>query len=327
MKGELNMKKRIAYIGLSYPLFYDYQNQVPLSRNDQMDSPNSIIESPLGLMIFFDEIWFVCESICPYNMRELPYVKFVDQIFPDFYFEGAELQINNFECGNSINNFDFGLWRNKYELMDFGRLDNHTRGIQIGNIMRSGNCANIDNLVFDLNVVEGLRSIKSDVSIEFVSNSIYSYSDKFEADENYKYAEKMIITRIPNFLSIYGPYHESIDELRNSSYLQDYRKWIIADHENIKKKDIEELTAEVTNTIEEKKNNLFKKEIDNNIYRFSLSTSKLILGTVAEYFLPPAAIAGPIYEFAKGSFNFAKAKSNRWQGFILDADEIGKKYI
>ena len=42
------MKKRTAYIGISYPLLYDYRYQADKSPNDLLDSPNPIIESPLG---------------------------------------------------------------------------------------------------------------------------------------------------------------------------------------------------------------------------------------------------------------------------------------
>ena len=51
------MKRRIAYIGLSYPLLYDYKNQAEMTENDVTDSPNPIIESPLGLMILYDELF------------------------------------------------------------------------------------------------------------------------------------------------------------------------------------------------------------------------------------------------------------------------------
>ena len=57
------MKKRTAYIGISYPLLYDYKHQAGRSSNDMRDSPNPIIESPLGLMIFYDEIIFLCRSV------------------------------------------------------------------------------------------------------------------------------------------------------------------------------------------------------------------------------------------------------------------------
>lgn len=42
-------------------------------------------------MILYDELWFLCESLCPFNMRKLPYIKYVDKLYPDLYYEGAEL--------------------------------------------------------------------------------------------------------------------------------------------------------------------------------------------------------------------------------------------
>ena len=84
------MSKRIAYIGISYPLLYDYWHPADKSSNDLIDSPNPIIESPLGLMIFYDEIVFLCRSVCPNNMRNLPYVKFVDELYSNFSFEDIE---------------------------------------------------------------------------------------------------------------------------------------------------------------------------------------------------------------------------------------------
>ena len=92
------MRKRTAYIGISYPLLYDYEHQANKGPNDLSDSPNPIIESPLGLMIFYDEILFLCKSVCPNNMRNLPYVKFVDELYPDFYFEGI------LECADEMEN-------------------------------------------------------------------------------------------------------------------------------------------------------------------------------------------------------------------------------
>ena len=95
------MKKRTAYIGISYPLLYDYRYQADKSPNDLLDSPNPIIESPLGLMIFYDEILFLCRSVCPNNMRNLPYVRFVDELFPDFCFKDL------LECADEMRDIIF----------------------------------------------------------------------------------------------------------------------------------------------------------------------------------------------------------------------------
>lgn len=144
------MKKRIAYIGLSYPLFYDYRNQAPLSENDTWDSPNPIIESPLGLMILYDELWFLCESLCPSNMRGLSYIKYVDKIYPDLYYEGADLFRQKADLKLNYRGLSYEDTLNRMNLnKDFGSLDNHSHGIKIGDIIKSGN-ADENNLKFDI---------------------------------------------------------------------------------------------------------------------------------------------------------------------------------
>jgi hypothetical protein len=70
---------RIAFIGLSGPLFYDYRNPARKAPSDLESSPNPVLDSPFGLLLLFDEIWFLCRSLCPDNMRDLPYVKFLDE--------------------------------------------------------------------------------------------------------------------------------------------------------------------------------------------------------------------------------------------------------
>jgi len=73
------MEKRIAYVGLSTPVFYDYKYPAPQSKADTRSSPNPILDSPYRLLLLYDEIWFLTRSLCPNNMRTLSYVKFLDE--------------------------------------------------------------------------------------------------------------------------------------------------------------------------------------------------------------------------------------------------------
>ena len=70
---------RRAYIGLSSPIFYDFGNPAEQAYEDQYTSPNPILDGPLGLLLFFDELWFFTRALCPQNMRKVPYVRFVDE--------------------------------------------------------------------------------------------------------------------------------------------------------------------------------------------------------------------------------------------------------
>ena len=70
---------RHAYVGLSGPLLYDYEVQAERGPADLVSSPNPILDSPFGLLLLYDDIWFLTRSLCPQNMRELPYVHFLDE--------------------------------------------------------------------------------------------------------------------------------------------------------------------------------------------------------------------------------------------------------
>src|SRR5260370_15334750 len=76
--GEDNLM-RTDFVGLSTPLFYDYRHPASRAPSDLYSSPNPILDSPFGLMLLYDEIWFLCRSLCPENMRESPHVRFLDE--------------------------------------------------------------------------------------------------------------------------------------------------------------------------------------------------------------------------------------------------------
>ena len=69
---------RIAFVGTSSPLCY--AEQITDSNGPSAKEEISpILESPLGLMLMFDEIWFLSRALCPRNMQELGYVRFLDE--------------------------------------------------------------------------------------------------------------------------------------------------------------------------------------------------------------------------------------------------------
>lgn len=49
---------RIGLVGLSSPLFYDYGISAGRAPSDLYDSPNPVLDSPFGLMLLYDELWF-----------------------------------------------------------------------------------------------------------------------------------------------------------------------------------------------------------------------------------------------------------------------------
>ena len=66
-------KKRVAYIGLSYPIMYDDDRIWAAWRGGPPLPPHPILDNPFGLMVLYDELWFLTEEICPINMKTSVY--------------------------------------------------------------------------------------------------------------------------------------------------------------------------------------------------------------------------------------------------------------
>lgn len=314
--------KRIAYIGLSYPLLYDYENRFELTQNDLEDDPNPIIESPLGLMILYDELWFLCESICPYNMRKLPYVKFVDRMFKDFYFEGAKIFMDSDIIEVDYNKeMDYDTILKRMNLVGKKGFDTHTHVLKLGNIEMYAN-SNVSNLNFDIYVFNALKEMTSE-SIEFVSNSKYRLNEGYDFGKDTEAIEKIIIPSIPNYLGVNGPYHKCMEELRENKYLADFRKWIIQNHNNIQKSEINEISKDINNSIEQAKNSVFKKYLDDNDkYSFFTSTAQTLFTTAVGIPSVGISIISAISNIALKAGKICNVKNDRWQGFVVDAQNI-----
>ena len=315
------MKKRTAYIGISYPLLYDYRYQADKSPNDLLDSPNPIIESPLGLMIFYDEILCLCRSVCPNNMRNLPYVRFVDELFPDFCFKDL------LECADEMRDIIFVDNDLSYEdiksalNVGWDGIDQHTHGLKIGDI-RTAASPNHNGFLLDLYVFQALQELY-DQDIELVTNSKYNLGAFNNNSVKAEFIEKIIIPGIPNYIGTSGPYHECMEELRENKYLKDFRHWVIENHNNIQKAEITEMCDTVEKSINETKETLFKKYLENNSeYSFFKSTATTLIKTTAGLLYSPISVIDAFAGNIIAGKRALSAKSVRWQGFVTDSRKI-----
>ncbi len=315
------MKKRIAYIGLSYPLLYDYHNCATKCKNDMSSSPNPIIDSPLGLMILYDELWFLCKSLCPNNMRSLPYVKFVDEIFPDISFNNFDDFKNTVTLDNKYSTISgYSDMCHKMNI-DYRGVDGHTHGLKICDITTSAN-GGFDNYIFDLYVLTILQNIAEN-EVEMISNSKYKIKSNEMDNTQSELTETIIIKNIPNYLSVHGPYHECIEELRENKYLQDFRKWIITNHSNIQKNEIKDVCCYVEHNIQETKNSVFKKYLESNDnFSCFISTGKTLISTIGGLFIPAISFGDAFYGIKTNVKKSLEVNAKRWQGFVINAQEI-----
>jgi hypothetical protein len=327
--------KRIAYIGLSSPLFYDYGTPGERSPADQSSSPNPILDSPFGTLLLFDEIWFLSRSLCPQNMREVSYVKFLDETI-DLEFlvdiDTAEL-IQKLDTETALmkryDNLRKGFDLYSETVQNVGvrwdaAADNHTHSLSIGPILRSGNSMNPENIIFDIEVANRLnRGFKGNV--EYISNSFgQRWLDQSPTPTaQAKLTELLLINGIPNYLSRFGPYHECIEEVRENKFLSDFRKWMTKTELKYDEKELWEIKKEIESVLEKAQRELFLKHLDPDTH-FN-SVGKLVGGTLLDVILPYSSTALSLIEEIK---NLDTVSKIRWQGFIVSAKEsIGAKSL
>lgn len=346
---------RIAYIGLSAPFCYDYLHYASKAPSDDTPvSPNPILESPFGLLLLYDEIWFLCRSLCPENMREIPYVRFLDEsgklpslkdiglIFQPFSGSSSEVinkRLGKIQTAEVLN----GLYKKiphvrkeqeKKKLpvaagdwqipifvemgIDWTYPHNHTKRLRIADITIYANSSSPECLIFDLIVVERLRN----KNIELITNS---HSQSWLENPNNpiikaKFAELLIIDNIPNYLTPEGPYHPCVEKARDNPFLKDFRKWIVSQSITANKKELRDIKSEVEAAIQKSQNEIFLKYLDRKTQYMSIG--KTMAGAGADLIVPGLSATASIL---KEGVNFFDKRKRRWQGFIVSLRSLRTK--
>lgn len=318
---------RIAYIGLSYPTFYDYFHVASSTINDVSSSPNPVIESPWGLMILYDEIWFLCESLCPNNMRKLPYVKYVDRMFPDLYFGSIEKDELNMQQYNYEGDVSYNKIMDSMNLEPSIRkgLDVHTHELMICSLSVNAR-DDMQNYFVDMYVLQALRE-RTSYNISLISNSFHQYQLQ-ENNTEVTVANNIIVSDIPNYTSSNGPYHACIEELREHKYLRDFRKWILENHETLQNMEVKEMCEYVQKTIKEVENKVFMKYLEQNdrknVFR-SCSETVIATGLGIPYIGVSIVSAGK--ELVSKFTGKRDADKLKWVGYVADAQKTMNKFM
>jgi hypothetical protein len=320
---------KVAYYGLSSPIFYDYKTPIGKTINDKYDSPNPILDSAFGTILLFDEIWFFCKSLCPQNMRKLPYVKFLDEFYdvtelfkinPKEFWkeytgeEDTEKRTDNmhanFETYNNVVKRTGVKWK--------AAPDNHTHSLEVAGNLFHGNSMNPDNVIFDLATVEYIKIKYSTYDIQLITNSFtqswIESSDSILAKS--KLTELLVIENIPNYLSRKGPYHECIEEVRDNSYLHHYRKWISEQKLKYDVAELKDVKKEVEDAINQGMKNQFLRYLEPE--SMFMSVSKNLIGGLSDTLLPGSTIIKSV------SDNIREKKEKMpimWHGFVISAKE------
>jgi len=314
----------VAYVGLSTPLCYDYQNQASKAPSDSGDSPNPILDSPFGLMLLYDEIWFLCRSLCPENMRESPHVRFLDEskMLPSLDEIHAPTYWKDIDSNPTLE--DRFLAREHSALESYREtlrrigvywdagFDNHTHGLQIGGVHVFANAFSLENLLFDMEVVKRMQR----PDLELLTNAVsQSWLDGPTCPFlRTALTEILTIENIPNYLTPKGPYHPCVEEARDEPHLKRFRKWISTRTAPQRGKEKLVMKRSVERAIQQIENEIFLKTLDPRTHFWS--TGRTVVGTAVNLAIPIIPSLRPITEQVEGYFADGK---RRWQGFNVSS--------
>lgn len=300
---------RKAFIGLSSPVGYNYNNGL----EKKFGKPNPIIDSPMGLFLFYDEIWFINRRTCPINCENLPYVKFLDEEYDLSKYGLEQFDWKDIKLEQSLDrNVQDEFWKEWKSTLNlnlnnkvFG-VDNHSRGIDYGGNWFTPNPTAL-NLVID-------DYLATEFGLELITNSatkVYALTNSVSQTElnKSKLTQLLLCENIPNFQLELGPYHDFIEDLRSESLLKNYRNKINSvikdEHTNISEIKVELESAMNKYLYELILNKLDKSQIFNGIFNAGIGQVP-ILGNVY------SGLDGgkTIYD------NIKSRKEYGWVGFI-----------
>ncbi len=203
-------------IGLATPIGYHSGYEPERNR------PNPILEAPMGLFLFYDEIWFIHRRVCPYNMQDLDYVHFVDEEYDPAFLSDLHWRLDSL-----LSSIDMG--DNDQRMRLVGQNSPVTRGVKShGKRLSFGgreeirpSCVSGANHMFD-------RVVADVLSFELVTNSVFTSSVQphLERLDDVILSSRLVFPEFPNYQGIDGPYLKVIEDFRCDSALKAFRRRI-----------------------------------------------------------------------------------------------------
>lgn len=211
---------RKAFIGLSSPLGYNYT----VEKED--DRPNPILDTPIGLFLFYDEIWFLDRKVCPYNMQELSYVHFLNEEY-----DLSELNLSDFSWSNEeivqlisekemeeINDIYYSTLRIYTE--EGHAFDSHSRSFLLGNEKVTPRPDELNVLIDDM--------ISRRYGFDLITNTRTTAFCKINMNTHMslQVTHNLLCEDLPYFQLNDGPYHPLLEDIRTDSNISRFRKKI-----------------------------------------------------------------------------------------------------
>lgn len=323
------MKKRIAYVGLSYPIMFDITKRLKswLSPGTPVET-FPILESPWGLMLLYDELWFLCEDVCPVNMRKCEFVKFVTDLFPAInyiaLFDKALAVSEKPKCDLLTDQEFYQVYVPKLNYWPSVSTASSDICWVKDLPLRAGTLP--ENYMFDVLVKEQIER-RSFHKVEVIANSKVYLEEYILQERKLELSSTLILNGIPNYLTRQGPYHPVVEELRDNKNLKYYRKWIMSAHPHLLRVEMKEAQEVIEQELLDIQEKMMLRYFDEHtIKSLVTSSAKTVICTSLEVIPVAGPIIGGIVgmatdvvEFASDAKEMKNSDNDRWAAFTVEA--------
>lgn len=339
--------RRIAFVGLSGPTGYDYRNPIDDLLDEQYDErqrrdgtlasidyPNPVLENVCGLALSYDEIYFLTRSLCPRDMQNLPYVRFVSEDT-----DMARLATDSLVSLEENRKTYLSGWKSIFRLDAFtavtktmigGRnrqfaIDNHSRAINVTNSLTvSGNSGDVANAIRDLWVASAIPDAVVDVIFcsQILANIRHElepeYAELYRDNANrLKVAQGLVELNVLNHLSINGSYNPRLEEFRARRDVQDFRAFLDAvsagDMEDDVTTLVKQISVEAYKLADESARRYYAPS---TLYKSVSTTAISVFGNLVA--APAGTVAGGAAKLAFDAEEWGFKKNTRWAPFVVN---------
>lgn len=323
---------RRAYIGVSGPLAYDYKNTGDTFDSRENSAPNPLLEDSLGLIVCYDELVFLSRHLCPRNMRELPYVSFLNDRsdFAELFAVAHEQAKTQYKVPDKRDKTFSSPWDLYIPALsnvtgqpstfhqDTATYfpDNHTHEFYVhDSISVTGSSTWFHNVLLDWITKDAFDLRNCDVVSNSGNHVFYEHLSEHPTEYTPRVAvgQHLVARRLPNYLTREGPYHESLEELRNHHFLEDMRRYLddllIAND----RQEIAKTSEELVRLAAEYRQNVFQQYLvgANEYWTVGKAAVTDIVGSV----LPGI---GTLHELMGARRRTKERQRLRWAGFVTD---------
>lgn len=334
---EVRKKIRVAYVGLSSPTGYFYGIKDYIHNHQWGWNP--ILESPQGLSILYDEIWFLHQALCPASMLNQSYIKFLENERESLINRILKVVFLN-EIDESIKSYvdlrspaDFTHFSSHINRI-FGKgpnerftVDNHSHEFRFCNAPIFGDSQRPNLLLHDLLIIEALESEYPHIEFELVTNKFTTPRLEFKPNDLYEnqLAQDFLskgmnnsIPYIPVIQTEVGPNLDLINILRDDNNLIDFREKILSEinkEETNNKYDIEKIAADMRSNFR-----IYTKETLNTS-KGGLTWSYSNLFRWLTYLIPYGDIIRGGINTVENTKENGKKRDFRWASFVMSLEE------